>query len=341
LTSSEDFSVPLDPQGHQDSLEVVFVWIPMEKLGEFYLENLGGPEGEGRFLTGPETEDPDDTEITLRRLQCQEGSRGGQNQMWRFKDGFLECVGSKKVLDIDWNFAGTNEYSGDGAPVLAWHEKHGGNNQKFYFLRMMRGEEEWLLIGRSADMEEGFDQTRTFLTFDDDKGMMTSGCLESHCPEQRWRIVREQQPYWWETMYPKGPYPSNALVAGRDDSYDVYIALVEVEKGVQVIGKVHNNNCYVAYDDGEKWISDDKFKILCVHPKAQVEWVLVESYCSVPQNTVKAPPVFGKDEYIGRGPVRADNLTPGRLIEGENHLLASWGEECHQLSVYEALVITM
>jgi len=304
-------------------------------LGEFYLENLGGPEKGGRFLTGPESSDPDDKELSLQKM-----GYGGRNQLWRFENGILQCVGNQKVIDIYSYYSGEEE---EGAPVLAWHERHGGKNQKLYFLRMTKDEEDWVLIGRSSDLADDYYDSTIFLNFamEDDipKPRMKAASLADHCPEQRWKITYKDQPYWWEPMSQDVYRPENALIAGRDETDDVYISMYEI-KGEKILGKMHSNVCYIAYDGREKKIEEGKWKVLCVNPKAKVKWHLVHDG-RLPENTLKASVVSDEVEYIGRGPVGKNQITPGRIIPERNWCIASWGEVPHFLRTYQALVITM
>merc|ERR1711970_718753 len=113
--------------------------------GYFLLENLGGPDKGGKYLTGQT--DYRQRKVTVENFEC-----GGRRQIWRFKDGFLHCCECEEVLDIYSYFAGRAE---EGAPVELWHDRHGSKNQMFYMVKYSNGGDDWLIIGRKADMDFG------------------------------------------------------------------------------------------------------------------------------------------------------------------------------------------
>jgi len=289
-------------------------------LQEFLLENGG------LFLTGPE--DSGSTDVRLQEIIHDEEDKISKRQVWIYdssRDGPASEVvenGSSGFLDIDWNFAGTGEYSGSGAPVLAWQECHGGNNQRFYLASFKVGKDEFAMVGRSADLEEGFSKDHTFLSAEQGKAVtMLRGVLGKPTPSQKWKMISPgennslHKPFSWKEWADEAPFPENALIAGSDGGSDVYVTLATYGTN-EFIGKLHARDisckgrvsCYIAKEEEE--IELKHYKILCLEPGYEAEWKDVKDMSGDDlQFKVSVP--FVK-QSVGRATI-SGQVTPGRI----------------------------
>merc|ERR1711915_646662 len=188
----------------------------------------------------------------------------------------IQNVATRKILDIDWNFACSNEYSGDGAPVLLWYEAHGGNNQRFYFASVVDGKRGYVMIGRSADLEDGFDKCKTFLN---KEGKMLKGSIENASSDITWNVFRKEQlpsilGYSWVSLM-DGNFSS---LGCKDDGDEVLVSLIEHEYEL-IIGKLHESRregpvCYIPYNGEELKITNTfRYKVLRIHPEYDYQWI--------------------------------------------------------------------
>jgi len=303
----------------------------------FLLQNLcsGHDTEEPLYLCGPG--DDTSTDVTLQSLVFDECGKISKCQLWSYgsstEDSFPELIenASSGFLDIDWNFAGTGEYSGTGAPVLAWPKAHGGKNQRFYLASFRLGKEEFSMIGRSADREEGFDKDATFLTANPGGIKMVKGSLEKPLPTQKWRLLPLEKVVFdpcelyvrWKEWEDDKPIPESVLVAGNDGSNNVYVALGTYgeteyigklqDRSVSYYGKV-GAHCYIAKDGDELELKS--YKILCLTPGCEASWKDVDE---LTEEDKKFRVKVKDNQFVGRATI-SGNVTPGRFEEDDEEL---------------------
>jgi len=311
----------------------------MDLTGEFYIENRKNSGGEGGiFLTAS-----DGDEVSLKPMT------ESKEQLWRYNDGVIESVANGKVLTI---------YGpGSKAPILALPlDESNEECQKFYFKKNSDEEEDWVFIGQSVHLKEGFNGSKFFLyanPSDNHAPMTNYGSIENNKitntnTEQKWRIIKPktkeeagESPFWWEPVKHFNSLGEHALVAGQDGGHPVYVSLVEWMKNMNVIGKIHRGECYVNLEGREVKIKDGDCtsKVLCVKPGANVQWIPAVDG-KLPQNAIEGGEVDGKIEFVGRcfKENDAEIITPGRVIPDENIICFTWGGGRKQ-SVYDVLTI--
>ena len=82
--------------------------------------------------------------------------------------------------------------------------------------------------------------------------------------------------YHWVEMKLNDKLPENAFAAGKDrsETANVFVARAEID-GKFCVGKVHNNTRYCwKSEEEEKVVTSEPFSVLCVDPKADIEWVM-------------------------------------------------------------------
>lgn len=143
----------------------------------------------------------------------------------------------------------------------------------------------------------------------------------------------------WQIMSHQGQLPEGAVLAGRDDGYDVYVASVEWE-GKIVGGKVHNGKCYIPYDGREIAVCDRNFFVLCFSKaKAKVIWVDASNGQEVENSIEVAPEGIGSGTLVGKMNVNdIGTVAPGWIRDGLIHV--PYGCKEITSSTYQLLTIS-
>jgi len=148
------------------------------------------------------------------------------------------------------------------------------------------------------------------------------------------------KPYKWKFM-DSDFLPENAFPAGKDhsESLNVYVGrYAKDDETFAGIGKVHNSNRYVGYGNDERSATSEKFSVLCVDPKAEVDWIDYE-YGKLPENAVEGGIVDGQTQYVGRGTVE-NQLIPGMFVPiPMASLLVLYGGKVHQVKQFQVLTV--
>jgi len=176
--------------------------------------------------------------------------------------------------------------------------------------------------------------------------------------------------YHWAEMN-SDVLPENALAAGLDRTFDnetrkwcpstdpnVYVARAEID-GKFYSGKVHTHqltgkNTRYCFKPAiaEKEVTTEPFSVLCVDPKAELEWVKYDWKNAIPNmfgddGVPKGIVTAGKNCYVGRGFVLGDKdkLQPGlihteeRSAKGVYQVNLLYGNMCRRERNFEYLVI--
>jgi len=284
------------------------------------------------------TNSPNSDDVTLAPRN------GKPGQIWEWSGQMLQS-GYGKVLEVD------NTHTGGGAPVVAG-EPNGGENQQLILIHEKTEEDKkFFRIGgvatnrykEAGDLfvtfhEKGQNQWKVYLqpkefaSKDAYEGIFEKVQEELDSGEKDSKDSYQSQ-FWWSDMNHQGKVPECALKAGEDGGSDVYVARVDWEGKVagRVGGKVHNGNCYVAHFGREIPVDERAFSVLCVSPKAKVEWV--DGGSGKVEDAVK----IGDGKLVGRMEVKENIMVPGWVKDGVLH--APYNEKENTSTTYQLLKI--